>query len=723
MYYAQLKAAFSSTLAQFNAAFVSDAIAISDAYSRSSVNLAGSSVIGAGDSAVIQIKPRLQESEVNGSNRWLEPSARVTGVNGYRPTFRFLDYGQGEGKYNGYPWQTTRRPMFSYDRETWHYFDTQSIASTYIEFRHNTTFAADTVYISRSRQTTVDQVGAWLESIQTSYPTIVGPTDAASVFTPTLTGWSGQDFIADEYSSQTNELGGTIPPTPFYAAQINDTGLMPGSGVKSLAVVIAGVHAGEDHAHLAMREFVECLLGNSAEAQNLRRYYKILIYPMLNAPGNEGGGYRGSFTQGTGGADDANRHFHETTSALEIVDKPKAAMVSDMADDTPVWMLDWHGMFWGNWGVYVDTGKPLLDGLRTRLTTNSGFTVGDVGDTVAGFTTRYFQDIIGAEISATVEHGDATPVSDADLATWGQAAVESIDSMRVDGLIGPSDDITVTLTPATTYATTTGATPSLGSIGISITPATAHGKSVDPIVAAGNISVSPSASTAYGKSIGGTPLLGSLSLSPAAATAHAKTNITAAQLGDVTTTPSPATAYGTTLAGLIEQGSITVDLSAAIAYASTVNPSILQNGVAVDLGAATAYGYAQIGGVQLGSTAITPVPATAYAVSSATPALGSLSLQPSPAMAYGKTLGADVAASGIAVQPLPSIGYGALIDPALQFGAVTVASLPATAYGSLYATVVQTGIGLGTIIDPAIVSLSTRRSLTGITPQRGVRGV
>ena len=41
---------------------------------------------------------------------------------------------------------------------------------------------------------------------------------------------------------------------------------------------------------------------------------------MLNAPGRYGGGWRGGFLLGTSGEDDANRHFVETQTGLQIVD-------------------------------------------------------------------------------------------------------------------------------------------------------------------------------------------------------------------------------------------------------------------------------------------------------------------------------------------------------------------------------------------------------------------
>lgn len=417
----------------FSASLTPPDITISDAYERSSVNLDDSSVSGTGDDAIITIMPRFQPSEITSAvARWLEPSAKITGVNGIRPTFYFASYlTSGVGMYHGAPWQSTRRPMFSYDRETWTYFDTAVTVNTTdhrIEFRHSTAFTQDTVYVTRSRQMSVSQVGLWLEDMQAAYSSMFGPTPAAEAFTPTLTTWDGQDFIADEFSSQTNELGATIPATPFYAAQINDTSLMPDDGrPKRIAILTSGVHAGEDLANHVLVEVVNVLLGSTAWGQRLRRDYLILIYPCINAPGRTGGGWRGSFTTGTSGADDANRHFHQTGSALEIVDKPKDVFDDDLDGETPVWGIDLHGHYPAKWGIYID--RTIHTEFSTRLASFGGVSINNYGNTVDGFLSRYFENNLGARIGITHEVGDPSQLSDAEIVTHADAIVQTVDSL------------------------------------------------------------------------------------------------------------------------------------------------------------------------------------------------------------------------------------------------------------------------------------------------------
>jgi len=451
MFYAQFIPCWQSTNAQFLATYFEDAVVIADDYERSSVNVADSTISGVGDAAVITLKPRVQESEVVSSQtRWLEPSAKVTGINGYRPTFRFSNYATtpAAGTYHGAPWQSTRRPMFSYDRVTWHHFDTQTVASTYIEFRHNTAFTGNTVYISRSRQLSVTQMGQWLADTAAAYPTILVPTQTATAFTPTLTAWPAQSFIADEYSIQLDELGRTIPATPFYAAEINDTSLMPSVGGKRLAMLTAGIHAGEDIGDFPFKACIEYLLGATPAAQNLRRHYRILIYPCLNAPGRYGGGWRGSFTQGAGGADDLNRHFSDASPGLEVITKPRTAMTTDRAGLVPDWNINAHAMYADTWGLFAPVGSTMEATFRTRLATATGYTVLDLGDTSAGSLPTYIYNL-GTTLAVDIEMGEPSPVTDAQIAIWGEAVVTALDSMVSDDLffvVGDGD--TQTLTPS-----------------------------------------------------------------------------------------------------------------------------------------------------------------------------------------------------------------------------------------------------------------------------------
>lgn len=467
-------------------------------YERASVTVSGSSISGTGDSAIISLQPRVQETEAVPTNpRWLEPSARIDGVNGKRPTFRFLSYASGANGYHGHPWDSTRRPMFSYDRLTWIDFDTDvSLTGGVVEFRHSTAFDQNTVYISRTRQISVAQAGDWLAAMASTYSFFVPSTSAVS-YTPTgsVSGFAAQTFIADEYSTQTDSDGNTVPVTPFYAAEINDTSLMPADGsAKRLAVVYGGNHGGEDHGEFAMRAFLENLCGSDTEGQALRRAYRVLVYPMLNAPGRAGGGWRGSFTQGAGGADDANRNFSSTTSTLEIVDKPKAALTTDRASTVPDWLIDFHGTYLNTWSIFVDPSDLAQARFQARLQTYSGSTIADEGDSASGSISTYFKGL-GTKLAITHEAGTPAPVSDAAITAHGAAIVDAMQSLAAEGFFdstatAAAGAATVSAVGASTAAST--ATAGQGSTSVSAVGASTAASSISPAVGTSSVSaISP----------------------------------------------------------------------------------------------------------------------------------------------------------------------------------------------------------------------------------------
>lgn len=448
-------------------------MAFDASYERSSFNPTGSSIVGAGDSAIISIVPKVQESETAAwGTVWMEPSVDISGVNGYRPTFRFLNYkSAADGLHAGTgAWFSTRRPMYSTDSGlTWTYFDTAVTRDTgneWIEFRNSTAFSADTVRISRSRQITVHQIGDWVAAYAAAH-SFFTPTASAVAFTPTgsVSGFSAQTFIADEFSTQTDSLGATIPVTPLYAGEINDTSLMPADGSsKRTAFVSGGMHAGEDYAHWSFKGFMDYLAGSSSEAQALRRRYRILVYPMINAPGRAGGGWRGSWTQGTGGADDTSRHFDDAKT-LDIIIKAKAAITTDLGSGPKDWAIDFHGTYNNTWEIICPYTSAINNRLHSLQQTNSGETVVKTISYQAGYLVTWLQDTMGVTYGTVFEHGDPAPVTDGDLDSYGAALVPSLATMSAEGAFAiiaePGNAVAagITATITTTGTTTVSATP------------------------------------------------------------------------------------------------------------------------------------------------------------------------------------------------------------------------------------------------------------------------
>lgn len=432
-------------------------IQIRDDYERSSVDLSASSVAGDGDAAVVTMAPRATRSNdiAGGQRRWLEPSAELVGVLGLRPTLRWSGMVNNsyadEGGYHGAPWQASRRCMFSTDGGlTWRYFATTVVheSSGFVEFRHDAPFTADRVRVSRGRQMSVSQAGAWLAALAQAHPGKLVPADSALSHVPSsqVAQFPAQQFIAAEFAPQLDERGQVIPATPLYAGMIDDASLTPvGGGRKRVAILAAGVHAGEDHANFVLQAVVQALLGNSPAALALRRELRIPFYPVANPPGRVGGGFRGSFTVGRGGEDDANRHFIESGTGLQIIDLPKAAMSIDLRGEPLALAIDSHGTYGSRVAVFEDPGVPASGEFARRLNVALGGGVVDEGDSHPGFLSEYLRSI-GASPAVTLETGDPSPVSDAQIAAIGQGVVDALVGMVVG--VAPAPVTTPAPTPA-----------------------------------------------------------------------------------------------------------------------------------------------------------------------------------------------------------------------------------------------------------------------------------
>ena len=403
-------------------------------YERASVSLGYSSVSGDGDTAVVELAPGLQASNdvSGGERRWLEFGAKLSGVMGLRPLVRVAnvtDYPQEFG-YHGAPWQGTRRGMWSVDGERWLYFDSTRVVGSTVEMRNNSPFPADTIYVGRGRQMSVSACGRWLERLAAAHPAIVQPAPSAIAFAPgaALAAFPAQQFIAGEFAPQQAGTR-TIPATPFYAGQINDTSLTPaGGGPKRVAVLVSGVHAGEDHANYVLQAIIQAALAETPAARTVRREFRIPFYPMWNGPGRAGGGWRGSFTLGVNGEDDANRHCNESGTGLQIVDIPKAAMAIDRAGAPVAWAIDSHGTYGSKWATFVDAGVPSSGAFRAQLAAAFGQQIVDEGDSHPGFVSEYLRSL-GASPSITIETGDPSPVTDAEIAAFGVAVVSALAAM------------------------------------------------------------------------------------------------------------------------------------------------------------------------------------------------------------------------------------------------------------------------------------------------------
>lgn len=408
------------------------------AYERASFNPTGSSIVlggGVAGSDLFKINPLLQSSATTGTNAHLNPSVDVVGVNGLTPTFQFL---LASARHPTGTWQVGRKPMYSTDNgANWVYFSDVGVKDTgndWVQFRHNAPFGQNKVRIGVSRQMSVHQHGTRIAALAASFG-FVEPAPSAVAYTPTanVSDYAAQAYIANEFAAQTDSLSRAVPITPFYVGQINDTSLMPASGPKKVWLIHGGTHAGEDMGDFSMWILLNWLCGSATAAQELRRNFRIIFQPMTTPQGRAGGGWRGIW----GGApDDPNRNAH--LDNMQAITHSKSANTADFLGLPLKIFYDFHGTFESKYEVYAGANTARLN-LLNKLVTITGFTVANPGDGVTGFKSLWYgssaaDGFTGAVLSATIEHGDPTPTSDAELQTWGEAIGTATYQMFLEGV-------------------------------------------------------------------------------------------------------------------------------------------------------------------------------------------------------------------------------------------------------------------------------------------------
>lgn len=133
-----------------------------------------------------------------------------------------------------------------------------------------------------------------------------------------------------------------------------------------------------------------------------------------------------------------------------------------------------------------------------------------------------------------------------------------------------------------------------------------------------------------------------------------------------------------------------LDCYSGIAFAAdvTVTPS-----------PAIAFGETLGPTVVLGSVSVTPSPAIGFSETlGPTVVLGSISITPNPAIAFGETIDPTVQAGGdINFTPNPAIGFGETLGPTVVLGSTSVTPNPAIAFG-------ETLYGVAPIPSPELPS-------------------
>lgn len=384
---------------------------------------ASSSVAG----NVVTLVPRETAVEA-AAPTWWPVTAKLLGTAGTTPRVRVVTTGSPFG-FSG-PLSIAESFYGSYDLLTWFpLLGTTTSGSGYIEFGHNAPFTGD-VWISRDRREGVVKTAARIAALAIAHPTKIAY----------LAGQSS--FVCDTYTQQTDENGRVIPGQSLFGFLVKDNSLgVPAT--KKRVFFTSGVHGPEDFAGSAMWEAIYLWCGSSAGAIALRTAFELVVLPLMNPMGREGGNCRGSF-QFNGTINDLNRHFEESPAPIESVGKPRTVLLANATAACP-FFIDFHSSV-NNAGGYVNAYftssggfAPLNTAFGTRWATHiSASSLGATvaGDYANGYTDAWAGTALSAQLAETLEFNTAVNYSDADIVAKGQSITVTLGEMTLNAEFG-----------------------------------------------------------------------------------------------------------------------------------------------------------------------------------------------------------------------------------------------------------------------------------------------
>jgi hypothetical protein len=315
-----------------------------------------------------------------GSWKWLYFQA--AGVNGQQVTFQIDDgFSSGGAALNAHDM------VYSYDQETWHFFDNNvrnAPADTYT-FSNNSPFTQDQVYVAYGlpypHQRIVDHTAQMATSPFVS---------------PNLSG--GGDLVIGQSPGGIDDLGRVIAPRDMYSYKLTDPSQ---AGPKKKIVLLGGVHAQETLGNHTLEGLLNFLASDDLEAGILRREAEFFVYPMAN-PDGRFAGYNRSTVQVPD--EDPNRFWDSPDyGGLSDIDLVGTAMRADTGFNID-YLIDFHsdvtsksghyGYVWGPW--QEDPFWLTFTGLEPEVITNTATLV----DLTAA---KFGRDELGAEFSITFE--------------------------------------------------------------------------------------------------------------------------------------------------------------------------------------------------------------------------------------------------------------------------------------------------------------------------------
>lgn len=261
-----------------------------------------------------------------GGGQWRWVNFTATEMSDRRPTFRInTTFAGGSASIATHPM------VYSYDGNTWNFFDNSAVSGSYLTFSNNLPFTGASVRVAYAIPY------SYAKSVAHTKQVIDGPWA-----TPTLSG--NVEGVIGQSPGGIDDLGRTVAPRDIYAYRITNPAYdLPGRTKKKI-VVGTGLHAGETIGTHTYQGFIDFLVGTDPRAAVLRGVAEIYGYPTLNPDGRFAGNNR---TTVANSSVDPNGMWSPTNWAPANRKEIKVngeAMIADVAQTTsPVnAFIDFH---------------------------------------------------------------------------------------------------------------------------------------------------------------------------------------------------------------------------------------------------------------------------------------------------------------------------------------------------------------------------------------------
>jgi hypothetical protein len=321
-----------------------------------------------------------------GSGRWRWMYFTATGLANKRPTFRVSDnFAGGGGALNTHPM------VYSYDGETWSFFDNGSRANGTFSFSNNSSFTGSLVHVAYAIPYSYGRSVAHAQRVLASphaTPTLSGNTSGVIGLSP----------------GGTDDLGRSIAPRSIYAYRITNTNY---AQPKKKFVISTGMHAGETIGTWAYQGLVDWLISNDPRAAVVRAVTDFYCYPTLNPDGRFAGFNRSTVNNPN---QDPNGLWNPSlwTNRLDIRRNGEAMMTDRLQTADPVeGFVDFHSTIPAfpneDFGFIEYEQGDNLTPWWVRFKERAG-TVVDVDSTGTSWTSANFAEaFLGARVDITFE--------------------------------------------------------------------------------------------------------------------------------------------------------------------------------------------------------------------------------------------------------------------------------------------------------------------------------